>query len=180
MSPLALIREDRRVHREGWLAQGLWALAVYRLSHPRLARRPGAVRAIWGGFARVAGKWAEVTTGISLPETCTIGRRLRIEHFGGIIVHGAAVIGDDCVLRQGVTLGNRSKRHPMAAPTLGDRVEVGAGAVILGAITVGHGAVIGANAVVLADVPAGAIAVGNPARVIVAREAPRMEQRHAS
>ena len=167
----AQIREDRALYREGWWAQGLWALAIYRLAAARYARPRGVVRSLWGTVAKLGGKWAECVCGISLPDCATIGRRLRIEHFGGIIVHGAAVIGDDCVLRQNVTLGNRSEDRPMEAPVLGDRVQVGAGAVILGAIRIGDDAIIGANAVVLHDVPAGAVAVGNPARILERRRA---------
>ncbi|CAM3257158.1 MULTISPECIES: serine O-acetyltransferase [Sphingomonas] len=166
MGAWAHIREDRTLYREGWLAQGLWALAIHRLSAGRFARRRGVVRSLWGVAAKLAGKWAEFACGISLPETATIGRRLRIEHFGGIVVHGSTVIGDDCVLRQNVTLGNRSEARPLEAPILGNRVQIGAGAVVLGAVRIGDGAIIGANAVVLSDVPAGAIAVGNPARII--------------
>lgn len=162
----ARIREDRALYREGWLAQGLWALAIYRLSAARYHRPHGIVRSLWGAAARLAGKWAEFACGISLPDCATIGRRLRIEHFGGIIVHGSTVIGDDCVLRQNVTLGNRSEARPLEAPILGDRVQIGAGAVVLGAVRIGDDAIIGANAVVLSDVPSGAIAVGNPARII--------------
>jgi serine O-acetyltransferase len=166
-----LIREDRSTQREGLWAQGFWALAVYRLSHRRLARRAGLVRRLWGGWAKLAGKAVECLCGISLPEGTTIGRRLRIEHFGGIIVHSATVIGDDCLLRQNVTLGNRSEARPMDAPVLGNRVQVGAGAVILGGVHIGDDAVIGANAVVLIDVPAGGVAVGNPAQLVQRRAA---------
>ena len=171
ISLFAQIREDRALYREGWWAQGLWALAIYRLAAARYARPRSVVRSLWGAVAKLGGKWAECVCGISLPDCATIGRRLRIEHFGGIIVHGAAVIGDDCVLRQNVTLGNRSEDRPMEAPVLGDRVQVGAGAVILGAIRIGDDAIIGANAVVLHDVPAGAVAVGNPARILERRRA---------
>lgn len=167
--PFARIREDRTAYREGWWAQGLWALVIYRLAAARYTRPRGIVRSLWGGAAKLGGKWAECVCGISLPDSATIGRRLRIEHFGGIIVHGATVIGDDCVLRQNVTLGNRSEDRPMEAPILGDRVQVGAGAVILGAVRIGDDAIIGANAVVLHDVPAGAVAVGNPARILERR-----------
>jgi serine O-acetyltransferase len=77
------------------------------------------------------------------------------------------VIGDDCILRQGVTLGNRTLDRPLEAPQLGSRVNVGAGAKLLGAIRVGDDATIGANAVVLAHVPPGALAVGVPAMIRV-------------
>jgi serine O-acetyltransferase len=81
-------------------------------------------------------------------------------------VSGDTVIGDDVVIRNGVTLGLR-RTGERGAPTLGNRVDVGAGAKILGKIHIGDGAVIGANAVVLKDVPAGALAVGIPARIIL-------------
>lgn len=166
---LALIGEDRGTHGEGLLAQGFWALAIYRLSHPRLACRNRVVRKLWY-IPNIAGrKLIEITCGIMLPETAIIGRRLTIEHFGGIIIHGAARIGDDCILRQGVTLGNKSEDRPHDAPHLGDRVTVGAGAKLLGAIRVGDDVVVGANSVVTRDVPAGAVVAGIPARIIKKR-----------
>ena len=88
------------------------------------------------------------------------------EHQHGIVIHGQARIGDDCVIRHQVTLGNRHLGLPGDAPCLGRGVNVGAGAKILGAVAIGDGASIGANAVVLHDVPAGASAVGVPARVL--------------
>jgi serine O-acetyltransferase len=104
--------------------------------------------------------------GIELPYSARIGRRVVIEHQHGVVVHGNSVIGDDCILRQGVTLGSRTMDRPSDAPHLGDRVSVGAGAKLLGAISIGDGAQIGANAVVRIDVPAGAVAVGIPARLV--------------
>jgi serine O-acetyltransferase len=104
--------------------------------------------------------------GIELPYTVELGRRVVIEHQGAIVVHGNCHIGDDSILRQGVTLGNRYLDRPFDAPKLGDRVNVGAGAKILGDVTIGDDAVIGANAVVLSDVPAGQTAVGIPAKII--------------
>jgi serine O-acetyltransferase len=82
------------------------------------------------------------------------------------VVHGASVIGDDVVLRQGVTLGMRDMTSVNSAPNIGSNVDIGAGAKILGPVHVGNGAAIGANAVVLEDVPPGGLAVGVPARVI--------------
>jgi serine O-acetyltransferase len=159
---LSIIREDLRTHREGILAQGFWALLCHRLSHPRMRCRIPVVRQIWYMVNRIAGKTIEITTGIMLPESAQIGRRLQIEHFGAIIIHGHSVIGDDCLIRQGVTLGNIGAGYD-GAPRIGNRVEIGAGAKIIGPVTVGDGAVIGANAVVLRDIPPGWLAVGVPA-----------------
>lgn len=167
-STWALIREDLRTQREGLLSQGFWALFVHRLAHRRMRARRGVGRKVWALVNHLAIKHIEIWCGISIAEGARIGRRLRIEHFGGIIIHGAAVIGDDCLLRQGVTIGNASDADPAAAPVIGDRVTIGAGAKILGRITVGAGAVIGANAVVIRDVPEGAVAVGVPARIVPA------------
>jgi serine O-acetyltransferase len=111
-------------------------------------------------------KLIELFCGISIPETTIIGRRLNIEHFGSIIIHGATIIGDDCIIRQGVTIGNKSASRPMEAPRLGNRVDIGAGAKILGPIVVGDGAVIGANAVVTKDVMENAVMAGIPAQLI--------------
>jgi serine O-acetyltransferase len=104
--------------------------------------------------------------GIELPWTVELGRRVVIEHQNAIVVHGYAVIGDDCIIRHGVTLGNRRLDAPFEAPRLGARVSVGAGAQVLGAVSIGDDVRIGANAVVLDDVPAGATAVGVPAVVV--------------
>jgi serine O-acetyltransferase len=113
---------------------------------------------------RVLKLMSQVLTGIDLPCEATVGRRFTIEHFGGIIISGDAVFGDDCVIRNGVTVGLR-RTGVRGAPALGNRVDIGAGAVILGSITVGDDVSIGANAVVLQDVPANSIAVGVPAMI---------------
>jgi serine O-acetyltransferase len=107
----------------------------------------------------------QIVTGIDLPCEVKIGRRLLIEHFGGIVVSGDAVIGDDVVLRHGVTIGLRRTGVPVS-PTIGNRVDIGAGAKILGPILIGDDVLIGANAVVLEDVPPRSIAVGVPAKII--------------
>ena len=104
--------------------------------------------------------------GIELPFSAWIGRRVIFEHQHGIVVHGSSIIGDECVLRQGVTLGNRHLEHPYDAPRLGRAVNIGAGAVLLGRIVLGDRAQVGANAVVLKDVPSGDTVVGIPARSI--------------
>ena len=97
------------------------------------------------------------------------------EHQHGIVVHGATVVGDDCIIRQGVTLGIRRMYGLDEAPVLGNGVTVGAGAKILGRVRIGDGADVGANAVVLEDVPEGGLAVGVPAQVVR-----RIPKRHPS
>lgn len=159
------ILEDLKVHREGLLAQGFWALQVYRFGHLRYRFKSKLIRIPLAMLHIVLSKLCEVFFGISIGVNAKIGRRLMIEHFGCIIVHGRAVIGDDCMIRQGVTIGNRRPDMPLDAPVMGSRVSVGAGAKILGRVTIGDDVDIGANAVVICDVPANHIAVGVPATV---------------
>ena len=109
--------------------------------------------------------FCEIVTGIELPCEVRLGKRFRIDHFGGIIISGDAVFGDDCVVRNGVTVGLRHTGL-RGSPTLGDRVDIGAGAKLLGPIQIGDDVLIGANAVVITDVPTNSIAVGVPARVL--------------
>jgi serine O-acetyltransferase len=118
----------------------------------------------------------QISTSIGLPCEVTLGRRVRIDHFGGIIVSGNAVIGDDVVIRNGVTIGLR-RTGVRGAPVIGNRVDIGTGAKILGTITVGDDVAIGANAVVLKDIPANSIAVGVPAKILPRKPtaAPLME-----
>ncbi|WP_343683458.1 hypothetical protein [Asticcacaulis sp.] len=169
MTLWSLIVEDLKTQREGIFAQGFWAILVYRISHPRMNCRVGIVRKPWALFNIVMQKLIEMTCGITLPEGAKIGRRLRIEHYGSIIVHGSTIIGNDCLIRQGVTLGNKGDDFPGAAPSLGDRVEIGAGAKLIGNIKVSDDVKIGANAVVTCDLPSGCIAVGVPARIVQPR-----------
>jgi serine acetyltransferase len=102
--------------------------------------------------------------GVSIPRNCKIGRGLIIYHYSGIVINGSVVIGENCVIRQGVTIGNKNFENDV--PVLGNNVDIGAGAVIIGKIKIGNNVKIGANAVVLKDVPDSHIAVGNPARNI--------------
>jgi serine O-acetyltransferase len=128
--------------------------------------KPLLLRAPFSILYRALFRKVRNTYGIELPYTVQLGRRVIIEHQSAIVIHGDCVIGDDCIIRQGVTMGNRYLDRPFDAPKLGKRVNVGAGAKIFGNVTIGDGANIGANAVVLCDVPAGATAVGIPAKII--------------
>jgi serine O-acetyltransferase len=161
-----IVVEDLKSQREGFLALGFWALLVYRFGHARFAVKNRYLRLPWTVFYVVLNKFVEILCGVSIGATASIGRRLSIEHHGGIVIHGAAVIGDDCMVRHGVTIGNAGRADPLGAPTIGDRVEIGAGAKILGRVTIGDDVIIGANAVVVRDVPSGAVVGGVPARII--------------
>ncbi|MGK2854440.1 MAG: serine O-acetyltransferase EpsC [Microbacteriaceae bacterium] len=113
--------------------------------------------------ARVGAQWSRFWTGIEIHPGAVIGRRFFIDHGMGVVIGETAVIGDDVMLYHGVTLGGRSTASGKRHPTLGNGVMVGAGAVILGAVTVGDRSQVGANAVVLTDAPADSILVGIPA-----------------
>lgn len=144
--------------------QSIWAIAVYRWGHglfkqPNSWRKRLLVQLYWLCFRLV-----ETVTGISLPHNAQIGGGLRIHHFGNIFVNPGVVIGCNCTLRQGVTIGNRVADGPV--PTIGNDVEFGAYAQVLGDVHIGDGARLGAMSVVLVDVPSGRSAVGNPARII--------------
>ena len=105
-------------------------------------------------------------TGIEIHPGATIGDGLFIDHGMGLVIGETTVIGDDCHLTQGVTLGGTSTRHEKRHPTLGKNVQVGAGAKLIGAITVGDHARIGAGSVVVTSVPAYATVVGVPGKVV--------------
>jgi serine O-acetyltransferase len=144
--------------------QSIWAIAVYRFGRRTDRRPPGLGRKIRERFYWLAYRIVETLTGISIPKSAEIGPGLKIYHFGNIFIHKDAKLGANCVLRQGVTIGNRHDNGPV--PTLEDNVELGAYAQILGGVKIGKGAKIGAMSVVLCDVPEGATAIGIPAKVI--------------
>ncbi|NEO81964.1 serine O-acetyltransferase [Moorena sp. SIO4G3] len=163
------IKEDWKAHGCDWTKPGFRAVAVQRFGVWRMKIQPKLLRAPFSILYRALYRKVRNTYGIELPYTVKLGRRVIIEHQSGIVIHGDCTIGDDSILRQGVTLGNRYLDRPLDAPILGKRVNVGAGAKIFGKVTIGNGANIGANAVVLSDVPAGATVVGIPAKVIKVR-----------
>ena len=166
MGLFSLIREDWVTNWKDWTRPGFRALVMYRLGVWRMGVKPRLLRWPLSLLYRFMHRWVRNRYGIELHYTAKIGRRLLIAHQGAIVIHEGARIGDDCILRQGVTLGAAGNYSVDRAPVLGDRVSVGAGAMILGGVTVGDGATVGPNAVVLGDVPAGAIATAAPARII--------------
>jgi serine O-acetyltransferase len=149
------------------LTQGFWASAVFRFFHWALDHCSWwGLRAIVNAVAILCQKFVEVFTGIGIPATCNIGPGLYIGHFSGIFIDSECRVGENCNLAQGVTIGKGGRAELRGVPTLGDRVHVGAGALILGGITIGNDAVIGPGAVVMNSVPPCGVAMGNPARVV--------------
>ncbi len=105
-------------------------------------------------------------TGIEIHPAATIGRRFFIDHGMGVVIGETAIVGDDVLLYQGVTLGGTGKEHGKRHPTLGNNIVVGSGAKILGNITIGSNCRIGASSVVIDDVPENSTVVGIPGRVV--------------
>jgi len=160
---IACIRERDPAARSNWEVltcyPGLHALVMHRWAH-------ACWRADFKWLGRFISHLARMLTGIEIHPGAHIGRRFFIDHGMGVVIGETAVIGDDCTLYHGVTLGgtswNKGKRHP----TLGNGVVVGAGAKVLGPIDIGEGARIGSNSVVVKPVPAGVTVVGIPAHII--------------
>lgn len=159
------IREDWQTHHRQWSRHGFWVLVIYRFGRWRYTIPWRPVRVPFSFIYKLLKFFSEMLLGMELPCEAVIGRRFVIEHIGGIVVSGDASFGDDCVMRNGVTVGLRN-RGIRGSPTIGNRVDIGAGAKLLGPIHIGDDVAIGANAVVITDVPANSIAVGIPARII--------------
>ncbi|RTZ74593.1 MAG: serine O-acetyltransferase [Gammaproteobacteria bacterium] len=142
---------------------GLHALMAHRLAH-------GLWKRNFKWLARLVSNIARWFTGIEIHPGAQIGRRFFIDHGMGVVIGETAVIGDDCTLYHGVTLGGTSWEKGKRHPTLGNDVVVGAGAKVLGPIDIGDGARIGSNAVVVKSVPPGATVVGIPGRLVERRK----------
>jgi len=138
---------------------GFHAVLIHRFAH-------GLYRMRLTLLARMVSQWARWVTGIEIHPGARIGQRLFIDHGMGVVIGETAVVGDDVLIYQGVTLGGtgheRGKRHP----TIGNKVAVGAGAKVLGNITIGNGSKIGAGSVVVKSVPENSTVVGIPGRVV--------------
>jgi serine O-acetyltransferase len=158
------IREDWQTYGRDCTRQGLWVMVVYRFGNWRYGIRTRAIRMPFSMVYKLLKIFSEILTGIELPCEVKLGKRFRIDHFGGIVISGDAVFGDDCVIRNGVTVGLRHTGQ-RGAPVIGNRADIGAGAKVLGAIRIGDDVAIGANAVVITDVPSNSIAVGVPAKI---------------
>jgi len=156
------IRADLETYAGDWGAQGFWTMLVYRFGRWRYTLRPAVIRKPFSLVYKILFKLVQIVCGIELPCEVPVGRHFRIDHFGGIIISGYARFGDHCIVRNGVTIGLKNLDEK-CAPRIGNHVNIGAGAKLLGPITIGDHVDIGANTVVITDVPDNCIAVGIPA-----------------
>lgn len=161
------IKEDFITYQGDFGAQGFWVMLVYRFGRWRYRVRPVLLRKFFSLIYKVLHKFIQIIAGIDLPCEVEIGKGFIIDHFGGIVVSGYAKFGDHCRIRNGVVVGLKNVEEP-GAPIIGNNVDIGAGAKVLGKIRIGNNVLIGANAVVISNVPDNSIAVGVPA-VIKAR-----------
>jgi serine O-acetyltransferase len=162
-----LIREDWVTHGRAWTSPGFQTLAAYRFGRWQMVL-PKPLRLITDPIYLF---WYVLTRnlyGIELPRKAQVGRRFHIAHQGGIVISDEAIIGDDCMIRQNVTIGagGQRSRRGRRKPTLGDGVEIGPGAAIVGGISLGDGVRVGPNAVVMTNVPPGASVFAPPARTL--------------
>ena len=162
MQAFSNVRADFRNHGSSLGSQGFWAMAVYRFGRWCYGRKSRVVRKLLSYPYGFVYKLVQVVAGIELPREVPVGQGFVIDHFGGIVISGYARFGDNCRIRNGVVVGLARVEDPVA-PIIGNNVDIGAGAKLLGRIRVGNDVLIGANAVVLTDVPDNSIAVGVPA-----------------
>jgi len=136
----------------------VWPVSLFRLSHL-------CYRCKLGLLAKFVSLLNQMMFGCDIARRAKIEGGLYLPHPCGVVIGKHVVIGKDCIVHQGVSLGARGEDHELSNPTVKDCVEIGTGAKVLGKITVGNYARIGANAVVLNDVPDKAVAVGIPAKI---------------
>lgn len=163
MGLFALLAEDFRTYDRDLLEPALWAVVIHRIGNARMGVRLKLLRAPLTVIYRLMYKAMIWIWGIDLPYTTKLGRRVRIWHHGGLWL-GALSIGSDVHIRHNTTFGVLNRDNLDAKPIIGNRVDIGVGACILGAIKVGDDSVIGPNSVVIRDLPPGSVVMGVPAR----------------
>lgn len=166
---LDYVKGDRRVNDRSWTRPGFQAMALYRFGIWRYSVKNRFIRKLMSLLYNFLHVFVRNVYGIEISETAVIGQRLRIAHQHGITIHSRAVIGDDCLIRQGVSIG-RAANHgggaKNAAPVLGNHVEIGANSVVVGGITIGDDVAIGPCLAVMRNVASGSVVVATPPRVM--------------
>lgn len=147
---------------------GLHAIWIYRIAHFFWIHR-------WKSFARLISHISRFLTGIEIHPGAKIGRRFFIDHGMGVVIGETSQIGDDVLMYQGAVLGGTTHEKKKRHPTVGNKVVIGADAVVLGAIEIGSGARVGSGSVVVRPVPAGATVVGVPGRIVEAKREPKVK-----
>lgn len=159
------LKRYRNHHKFEWFEPSLGVIILFRLGHAVRQIRFAPLRWLLMVFHLPVYMLFCFFSGIHIARGACIGAGLRIFHYGCIVINSGVIIGENCTIRHGVTLGNRKEDFDL--PVLGNNVDIGAGAKVLGAVRIGDNVSIGANAVVINDVPDNSIAVGVPARVIL-------------
>jgi serine O-acetyltransferase len=162
---LTVLREDLQLHWSELSRPGFQALVAYRLGHGARRRRGGAPPVL-GRLSALLARFVRRRFGIELDAGAKLGRRLNVGHQGGIHIGPDVTMGDDCVILQGVRIGcSAGVPGPGPGPRIGDRVHIGARAVVIGDVHIGDDARIGPNVVVTEDVTARVTAIARPSRV---------------
>lgn len=175
----AVLAEDFKTHGRDITLPGLHTLFIYRIgTWSRTLRRP--MRWVASLIYRLGFQFCRNVYGIELRQTVTIGRRFQIGHQSGIIIHRFATFGDDCIVRQGVTLGiaNEERWVKGMGPVIGNNVSFAPGAIVIGNVCIGDNVQIGPNCVVTNDIPSDRILFMGSPRVLP-RELPRELQKTA-
>lgn len=171
MNVFSIIKEDiEAVQERDPAAQSKF---VIWLTYPGLHARWSHVVEHWlwnhglKSLARISSQFTRFMTGVEIHPAAVIGRRFFIDHAMGVIIGETTVIGDDCTLYQGVTLGGTGKETGKRHPTLGNNVLVGVGAAVLGNVTIGDNTKVGGGAVVVKDIPENCTVVGIPGHIVI-------------
>ena len=164
MGLFAYLFQDRKANRKN--IKGQFVLFLFRLA--QVFNRHTALKIIFYPYLLFYRYYVEWVLGIELPRKLTAGKGLVIYHGQALVVNQGVKLGNDCVLRNSVTIGHKKLADGTFSkcPRIGNNVDIGANVSIIGNVTIGDNVIIGAGAVVITDIPANSVAVGNPARVL--------------
>lgn len=146
-----------------FFTQGFWAIVQYRFAHAVYKLRVPVVKQMLQFVCLLWQKGIEMTTGISIPASAHIGPSFYIGHFGGIILNANTVIGSNCNISQGVTVGVSGLNERRGVPVIGNNVYIGANTIVAGKITIGNDVLIGAASLMSKDATDSSVWVGVPA-----------------
>lgn len=149
-----------------FFTQGFWAVFQYRIAHAVYKIKIPILKQLLQFICLLWQKLIEITAGISIPASVSIGHSFYIGHFGGIIINAKASIGNNCNISQGVTIGVSGIGEKRGVPIIGDEVYIGANTVVAGKIQIGNQVLIGACSMVNCSIPDSAVAIGVPAIII--------------